>query len=188
MTRSSALVFDVEDGGQAGRHGLEEPDVDDRRGQGDVAHALAADARVRDLDAATVADDSLVLHAAVLAAEALPVALRTEDAFAEQPVLLRAIGAIVDRLRLLHFAVGPAPDVLRRRQRNPDGSEIVDPLKGRVDHCGHLLSSAVAEVTPSVTGRYLTTSTRLCGAVARRTRAQTMATCYSELPSRAIIT
>ena len=34
----------VEQRAQAAGHGLEEPDVDDRRGQLDVAHALAADA------------------------------------------------------------------------------------------------------------------------------------------------
>ena len=93
---------------QARRHRLEEPDVDDRRGQVDVAHALAADAAVRDLDAAPVADDALVLHALVLAAEALPVALGTEDPLAEQAVLLRPVGAVVDGLGLLDLAERPA--------------------------------------------------------------------------------
>src|SRR3712207_7868927 len=46
------------------------PDVDDRRGQVDVAHALAADAGVRHLHAAAVADDALVLRALVLSARA----------------------------------------------------------------------------------------------------------------------
>ena len=44
---------------------------------------------VRDLHAAAVADDALVLRALVLAAEALPVALGAEDPLAEQAVLLR---------------------------------------------------------------------------------------------------
>src|SRR5206468_8374864 len=64
---------------------LEEPDVADRRGQIDVAHALAADLRARDLDAAALADDALVAHALVLAAVALPVLGGAEDALAEEP-------------------------------------------------------------------------------------------------------
>src|SRR5262249_47853295 len=59
---------------------LEEPDVGDRRRQLDVAHALAPHARERHLDRALLADDALVLHALVLAAQALVVLDRTEDA------------------------------------------------------------------------------------------------------------
>src|SRR6516225_8442112 len=66
-----------------------------------MAHALAADAAVRDLDAAAVADHALVLHAAILAAGALPVLFGTEDALAEQAVLLGTVGAVVNGLRLL---------------------------------------------------------------------------------------
>ena len=102
----------VQQRAQAAGQGLEEPDVDDRGGQVDVAHALAADAAVRHLHAAAVADDALVLGALVLAAGALPVALRAEDALAEQAVLLRAVGAVVDRLGLLDLAEGPDADVV----------------------------------------------------------------------------
>src|SRR4029078_4535998 len=70
---------DVEEMPDARRQALEEPDVRDRRGQLDVAHALAADLRLRHLDAALVADHAAVLHALVLAAEALPVGDRAED-------------------------------------------------------------------------------------------------------------
>ncbi len=109
----------VQQRAEAGRHRLEEPDVHDGRGQVDVPHALAAHAAVRDLHAAPVADDALVLDALVLAAEALPVPLGTEDPLAEQAVLLGAVGAVVDGLRLLDLAVGPRTDVLRAR---PGGS------------------------------------------------------------------
>jgi hypothetical protein len=51
-----------------------------------VPHAFAADAAVSDLDAAAVADHALVLHSAVLSARALPVLLRAEDTFAEEPI------------------------------------------------------------------------------------------------------
>jgi hypothetical protein len=80
--------LDPEQRAQARRHGLEEPDVGNRCGEVDVPHPLAAHATVRDHHAALVADDALVLDALVLAAEALPVLLRTEDALAEQAVAL----------------------------------------------------------------------------------------------------
>ena len=70
------------------------------RGQVDVAHPLAADLGAGDLDAAALADDALVTDALVLAAVALPVLGRTEDALAEQAVLLRLERAVVDRLGL----------------------------------------------------------------------------------------
>src|SRR5204863_332195 len=75
---------DVEEDSQARGRALEVPDVADRAGQLDVAHPLAADLRARDLDAAFVADDALVPNPLVLAAVALPVLRRTEDALVEQ--------------------------------------------------------------------------------------------------------
>src|SRR5690606_15804072 len=102
-----------EQAAQPARHRLEEPDVDDRRGELDVAHALATNAAVRHLHAAAVADHPLVLHAAILAAGAFPVLLRAKDALAEQAVLFGTVGAVVDRLGLLHFAERPATNVVR---------------------------------------------------------------------------
>ena len=103
---------------QAAGEGFEEPDMDDRGGQVDVAHALAADAAVRDFHAATVADDALIFRAFVLSAGTFPVALGAEDALAEQAVFFRAIGAVVDGLRLLHFAEGPRTNVVRAGELN----------------------------------------------------------------------
>src|SRR5262249_4088500 len=80
------------------------------------------------LDAAAVADHALVLHAAVLAAGALPVLLGAEDALAEQAVLLGAVGAVVDGLGLLHLAEGPAADVVRAGQADADRAVVVDPV------------------------------------------------------------
>src|SRR5450759_914386 len=76
-----------------------------RRGQFDMAHALAPDPRQRHFDRALLADDALVLHALVLAAQALVVLDRSKDARAEQAVTLGLEGAIVDGLRLLDLAV-----------------------------------------------------------------------------------
>src|SRR5205085_1899378 len=99
---------------------LQEPDMSHRRRELDMAHALAPDARERHLDAALLADDALVLHALVLAAQALVVLDRPEDARAEQAVALRLEGAVVDGLRLLDLAVGPRENLLRARDRDAD--------------------------------------------------------------------
>src|SRR5436309_15224080 len=74
----------VEELADAAGQPLEEPHVADRRGQLDVTHALAAHARARHLDAALVAHHTRELHALVLAARALVVLGRPEDARAEQ--------------------------------------------------------------------------------------------------------
>ena len=105
---------------------LEEPDVRDRRGQLDVAHALAAHLGHGDFDAALLADHAAVLQALVLAAQALVVLDRSEDLRAEQPVPLRLEGAVVDGLGLLHLAVGPGVDHVRRREADADGIEVLD--------------------------------------------------------------
>src|SRR5213080_4832658 len=93
-----------------------------------MAHAFAADAAVGDLDAAAVADHPLVLHAAVLAAGALPVFLRPEDALAEQTIFFGAIRAVVDRFRFLDFAEGPAADVMRAGQTDAHSPVVIDPV------------------------------------------------------------
>ena len=100
--------------------GLQEPDVGDGRGQLDMAHPLAPNAGQGDLHAALLADDALVLHALVLAAQALVVLGRPEDAGAEQPVPLRLEGPVVDGLRLLDLAERPGADLLRRGQGDAD--------------------------------------------------------------------
>src|SRR5690606_28208878 len=55
------------------RERLEIPDVDHRHAERNVAHTLAPHLLLRDLDAATVADDAFIANALVLAAMALPV-------------------------------------------------------------------------------------------------------------------
>ena len=110
----------VEQQTDAARQGLQEPDVRDGRGKLDMAHAVAADARERHLDAALLADHALVLHALVLAAQALVVLDRPEDARAEQAVALGLERPVVDGLRLLDLAVGPGQNLLRARDRDLD--------------------------------------------------------------------
>src|SRR3546814_564313 len=113
------------------------PDVRHRAGQLDVAHALAAHLRERDLDARLPEDDAAILHALVLAAQALVVLDRTEDAREEQAVPFRLEGTVVDGLRLLDLAVGPGPDALRAGDRNAD---LVEALRaGRLAKNVHQL-------------------------------------------------
>src|SRR5262249_776454 len=118
--------FHIEERAQAAGHGLGERDVDGRRGQLDVAHAFAADAAVRHLDAAAVADHAFVFHAAVLAAGAFPVLLRPKNTLTKQPVFFRPVGAIVDGLRLLDLAEGPTADVMRAGQADAHSPVVVD--------------------------------------------------------------
>ena len=116
----------VEQVAQPARHTLEVPDVRDRRGQLDVAHPLTADLGPGHLDAAALTDDALEPDPLVLAAVALPVPLRTEDLLAEESVLLRLQGAVVDGLRLLDLAVRPPTDVVGRGQADAQLVEEVD--------------------------------------------------------------
>ena len=120
------LRGEVEQVAQPGRHALEVPDVGHRRGELDVAHPLAAHLGPSDLDAAALADDALEPDALVLAAVALPVPGRAEDLLAEEPVLLRLEGAVVDGLRLLYLAVGPLPDVFGGGQPYAKVVKVVD--------------------------------------------------------------
>src|SRR5712692_8573824 len=92
----------------------------DRRRQLDMAHALAPHARQRHLDRAFLADDALVLHPLVLAAQTLVVLDRPENAGAEQTVALGLEGAVVNSLRLLDLAIRPGQNLLRGRDRDPD--------------------------------------------------------------------
>jgi hypothetical protein len=117
---------DVEQDAEPARRALEIPDVADRAGQLDVAHALAPDLAAGDLDAALVADDALVADALVLAAVALPVLGRTEDALVEQPVLLRLERPVVDGLGLGDLALRPFPDLVRAGERDADRAEVID--------------------------------------------------------------
>src|SRR5207248_2609266 len=106
------LALDTEQLAQDARRAAEEPHVDDRGGQLDVPHALAADAAVIDLHAAALAIQAAVLDAAVLAAGALVVLLGAEDALAEEAALFGAVAAVVDSVGPGHLARRPAQDVL----------------------------------------------------------------------------
>src|ERR1700733_10965097 len=70
------------------------------------------------MHAAFFAHNAAVFHALVLAAQALVVLDRPEDAGAEQPVALGLYGAVVNGFGLLDLAVGPGADALRAGDRD----------------------------------------------------------------------
>src|SRR6185369_3723721 len=102
--------------------------------------ALAAHLGERHLDAALLAGDAAELHALVLAAQALVVLDRSEDAGAEQAVTLRLERAVVDGLRLLDLAVAPGADAVGAGAHDTDLVESRRALRlaKYVDEVGHL--------------------------------------------------
>ena len=94
----------VEHQTNARRQRLQEPDVGHGAGQVDVTHTLAAHLGQGDLGAALFALHTAVLHALVLAAQALVVLDRSEDRGTEQTLALWLEGTVIDRLRLLDLA------------------------------------------------------------------------------------
>ncbi|MPL99056.1 hypothetical protein SDC9_45271 [bioreactor metagenome] len=99
----------------------EVPDVHHRRGKLDMAHALTADPVVGDFHAAPIADDALELGAAALvfSAGALVALCGAEDALAEEPVLFRPEGPVIDGLGLLHLSAGEFPYSFRACELDP---------------------------------------------------------------------
>src|ERR1700740_3551336 len=91
-----------------------------------MAKALTAHLAERDFHAALVANHAAVLHALVLAAEALPVGDGAKNLGAEQTVAFRLEGAVINGLRLGDFAVRPRTNFLWTRQADANGIEIGD--------------------------------------------------------------
>ena len=94
------------------RQALQEPDMRDRCRQRNMAHALAPDTAERYFNAALFADNALILHALVLAAQAFVILDRPEDAGTEQAITLRLESPVVDCLWLLDFAKRPRENFL----------------------------------------------------------------------------
>ncbi len=134
---------DVEQQADAARQRLEEPDMRHRRGQLDMAHALAAHLAQGDFHTALFANNAAILHALVLAAQALIVLDRAEDAGAEQAVTLGLERAVVDGFRLLDLTERPAADALRGGERNTDLVKRRGTLRGAENRHQFLLAHDV---------------------------------------------
>ena len=109
----------------AGRQRLQEPDMGDRAGQLNMAHALTTNARQGNLDTTLFTNDTAVLEALVFSAQTLVVLDRAEDLGTEKTVTLRLEGTVVNGLRLFYFAKRPGTNHVRRRQANADGVEFL---------------------------------------------------------------
>jgi len=107
-------------------------------GQFDMAHALAAHLAHRDFDTAFFADDALVFHALILAAQAFIILDRAKDTRAEQAVTFGLERAIVDGFGLLDLAEGPAADALWRGKADLDLVESLG-LGDRVGEVGQFV-------------------------------------------------
>src|ERR1700720_3151574 len=110
----------------------------DRRGERNMPHALAAHPRQGHLNAAFLADDVLIFHPLVFAAQALVVLDRTEDPGTEKSIAFGFEGAVIDCLRLFNLAEGPGQNLLRARDRNLDLIESLR-LHGRAEEIHDLL-------------------------------------------------
>ena len=102
-----------------------------------MPHALPSNPRERHFDAAFLANDAFVLHTFVLAAQALVVLDRPEDAGEEQAVALGFERAVVDRLGLLDLAERPRENLFRARDRDLD---LVERLGGATGANGLAIS------------------------------------------------
>src|SRR5215470_3261122 len=108
------------------RQSFKEPDVRAGAGQFDVAEAFTSNLRKRDFNTAFVADHTAVFHPLVLAAQALPVGYRTENASAEKAVLLGLERSVIDGLRFCDFTMRPRANLFWRSQTDPDAVKIGD--------------------------------------------------------------
>ena len=101
------------------------PDVCYRHHQLDVSATLATHFLLCYLNTASVADDTFVTNALVLATGTLVVACRTEDALTEQTVTLRLVGTIVDGFRLGYLAIRIFQNLLGRSETDGNLREII---------------------------------------------------------------
>ena len=99
-------------------HAFVKPDVRNRNGQLDVAHAFAPHARQGDFHAAAVTDHALVLDALVFSARTFPVPGRSKDTFAEKAALFRFKRAVINCLRVFDFAFAPGAHGVARGDAN----------------------------------------------------------------------
>ncbi len=131
---------------------LKYQDMAHRRGQFNMAHALAAHLGLGHFDAALVAHHALKARALIFSTVALPVLGRPEDALAEQSVALGFEGAIVDGFGFLHFSVRPLADFLRRGQPDLYGVQIRKFKQGA--SLPSILDKSYPVQSPSAAGRF----------------------------------
>ncbi len=111
---------DVEQVADSRRQPLKKPNVRTRACQLDMAETLASDLRLRDFDAALIADHSAVLHSLVLSAKAFPIGYRAKNTCTKQAIPLRLECSVVNGFGLCNLTMRPRTDLVRRSQADPD--------------------------------------------------------------------
>ena len=86
-----------------------------------MAHTLAAHLGTGDLNAATLADFSLIADALLASAIAFPILHGSKNSVAEQTVALRLQGTVIDGLRFFDLAVAPGANLIRGSKTNFNG-------------------------------------------------------------------
>ena len=138
---------DIENHTHAGRKALQEPNVRNRAGQFNVAHAFAADFGKCDFNAALLADDTLMFQALVFAAKTFVVLNRSENLCAEQAVAFGFERTVVNCLRLLYFTVRPRTNLFRGSNADLDRVKrliLFICLKERVKSFHHFLEDSLS--------------------------------------------
>ncbi len=102
----------AENKSDARRHAAEEPNVGNRNAKLNMTHAFTAHYSAGNFNSALLASNALVANTAILLAGTLVVLNRTENAFIEEAVLFRTLGAVVDGFGLGDFAVRPLKNAL----------------------------------------------------------------------------
>jgi hypothetical protein len=86
-----------------------------------MPHPLPADLGLDDLHPALLANDPAMFHPFVFPTIALIIFGGPKDLGAEESILLRFKGPVVDRLRFLHLSVRPGFDLFWRGNGDADG-------------------------------------------------------------------
>ena len=90
-----------------------------------MPHPLAADLLAGYFNTTSITNDTTIPDALVLAAVTFPVLNRPENPLAEQAVLFRFIGSVVDGFGLEHLAIGLIQDHLRAHDAQSDGLDAL---------------------------------------------------------------
>ena len=96
-----------------------------RRRKLNVRHALTTNLGQRNFNATLFTDNTAMLKALVLTAQALVVLNRTKHSGTKQSVPFRFERTIVDRFGLFHFPKRPGPDHVRRGKADPQRIEFL---------------------------------------------------------------
>jgi len=87
--------------------------MSDGRRERYVAHALAANFGLNDLNPALFTDHAAVLHSLITSAKTFVILDRTENLRAEETVFFRLKCSVIDGFRFFHLTMGPGQNFIR---------------------------------------------------------------------------